>query len=185
MGRDKAAMEVAGTTLARRVGNVLSEVASPCLEVGSGVSGLRPILDVEQRGPLVALAKASVWFSQHERSGIRHVLTLACDLPLITPALSDGWWSIRLIARSSQSWAATPAACARWTLEDLDLATRAVAEGATAMQELVQIAAPDFVWPAEWVHVASPEVFDDVDTPEDWQRIVGATGSGTRTADVA
>lgn len=187
MGRDKATLDVGGVSLARRVGSALSEVAAPCLEIGSGVAGLGSLLiDTERRGPLVALAKAAAWFSDHRSDRTSHVVTLACDLPLITPTL------LRWLVEHPSERSVIPVVggypqplCARWTRADLDLASRAVAAGATAVHELVRLAHPDLVQPAEWAHVAPPDVFDDVDTPEDWHRLVTVAANGTHAVEVA
>jgi molybdopterin-guanine dinucleotide biosynthesis protein A len=173
MGRDKATMEVEGTALAGRVAAALAEVASPCLEVGSGVSGLPSVLiDTARQGPLVAVATAAKWLLD-QRSSARHVLTLACDLPLVTPAVLR--WLLEYPSDRSilpVVGGRTQPLCARWTRSDLELAVAAVGQGATAMRALVDLASPDRVHPAEWAHVAAGDAFDDVDTPADWQRLV-------------
>ncbi len=112
MGRDKAAIEIAGVPLIRRI----YDVVATCVELGQiyvvtpWPQQYRQILPADckfileqqpHQGPLIAFAQAlaeinSTW-----------VLLLACDLPnLSTPAIQD--WIDRLPSIDSQSIAYLP-----------------------------------------------------------------------------
>ncbi|HEY2429272.1 MAG TPA: NTP transferase domain-containing protein [Acidimicrobiales bacterium] len=81
LGRDKASVPWDGRTLAQRAAAALAAVTSPTLEAGPGGSGL-PAVDDPRLGPLAALAAALPHLPPD-----RHLILLACDLPLVEAPL--------------------------------------------------------------------------------------------------
>jgi molybdopterin-guanine dinucleotide biosynthesis protein A len=112
MGRDKARLELGGTSLIARAAQALGGVVARVV-LASGAAprypelGLECVLDeLPEAGPLAGLAAALARF---ERDGVGHVLVLACDMPRVRPAALA-----ELLARARASGAdvvlvATPA----------------------------------------------------------------------------
>ena len=166
MGRDKAGIVVGGQTLAVRTARVLSRVASPCVEVGAGLSGLHAVCeDPPGRGPLVALAVGVAALPPGADA-----LVVSCDLPLLSPE------ALQWLASYPAAGTVVPLRegrgqplCARWSGADLAAVAGLVAGGARSMGALLDR--------SDAVLVAPPsplaDAFEDVDTPEQLARIAG------------
>lgn len=160
LGRDKATLPVGGESLAVRSARVLAAVCDPAVEAGPGVSGLPAVQeDPPFAGPLAGLLAA---VDAHLLDA--PVLLLACDLPLIEAPL------LRMIAAWPGERSVVPVvdgkaqyACARYSAAAID---RARASGATTLRELTDRGVV-FLDEGVWGMVATPEMFRDVDTPDD------------------
>lgn len=170
MGRDKAAVEVGGVSLARRSGEILAGTTGPVVEVGPGTSGLPAVTETPPgSGPLAAVVAG--WQHLVEQTGEkRPAVVLACDLPDLPRALV-AW----LVAQPGDH-SVVPVVdgrrqplCARWSVADLE---RAGASFATGERSLREVFGPDADFAAEdaWEAAASPGELMDVDTPEDLVR---------------
>ncbi len=86
MGRDKAQLEVAGASLGEHAARRLAAVAAEILVADGGrrsVPGRRSIADGPGAGPAAGILAAA------ELCPGRDLLVLACDLPLVPPALLE------------------------------------------------------------------------------------------------
>jgi molybdopterin synthase catalytic subunit len=177
MGTSKAALVVGGKPLARLVGERLSAVADPAVEVGPShrsQSGL-PVVEEEPpgRGPLVAVVAG--WLALVERTGDkRPALVLSCDLHRVTVAML-GWLASFCPAARTEARAASlvPVVggypqylCARWSVTDLERA-RALVEAGESAVKLAFGADALFVDEDGWGEVAVAGDFADLDTPDD------------------
>ncbi len=160
MGRDKATLPIGGVTLAARVGAVLASVASPCVEVGPGASGLASVReDPLGGGPLVALL-----------AGVGAVgagtpaLVVACDLPRLSISLLTWLRDHPVSGTVVPVWDSRPQPlCARWAPDALASVAGLVAAGDRSMQALLSAASAVFVSPPPSL---AHELLD-VDTPAD------------------
>ncbi len=173
MGRDKATIDVGGTTLAARAARVLRAVCDPVVEVGSGVSGLEAVReDPPGAGPLAALLTGARVLDARV-GGSAPVLLFACDLPFVEPAL------LRLLAEwpDANDRAVVPVVggrhqyvCARYGPASLVAATGAYDRGERSLRgafaDLVVA-----VSESTWREVAPAHALDDVDTPDDLARV--------------
>lgn len=171
MGVDKATLAVgAGETMAGRTARLLTQIASPCLELGPGVSGLPRVADdLPGAGPLAALAAGAKALTAGGWSG--PALVVATDMPVVSEA------ALRWIAGYPASGSVVPVAggrpqplCARWSPADLCLAASLVASGCRAMTDLVNAAHPALVDPGQ-AGGPGEDAFADADTPEDARRL--------------
>jgi molybdopterin-guanine dinucleotide biosynthesis protein A len=179
MGRDKGTIVIGGETLAARTARLLSTVASPCVEVGPGSSGLPAVREEPVgAGPLVALAAGASALRRGipGASALRRdipgasapphfvpALVVACDLPRLDAGLLR--WLAEHPAPGSvvPIWDGRPQPlCARWSAGALALASELAAGGARAMQALAD--GSDAVLVAPPALLATALV--DVDTPE-------------------
>jgi molybdopterin-guanine dinucleotide biosynthesis protein A len=165
MGRDKASLEIAGESLARRLAALLAATTRPALEVGPGWSGLAVSDRDPAEGPLAAIATG--WRSL---AGLGHggaVIVIATDLPRLTIDVLS-WLASRPEAVSVVPVVAgrRQSLCARWCPEDLDRAVELVGAGERAVQAAL---GPDTAFLGEdvWGSVAAGEAFSDVDRPQD------------------
>lgn len=166
MGRDKAALRLAGEPMAVRLGRLLSGAAGPVLEVGPGRSGLASVReDPPGQGPLAAVAAGAraLWAMGWHGPAV----VLACDLPLLT---SD---ALALLADWPGTAAVLPAPggrrqplCARWAHADLAAAAEGAALGRRAIGDLPAVPPGIVLGPGDWSGVG-PEPFVDADGPED------------------
>lgn len=170
MGRDKAAIEVEGEPLARRVARVLTGATALAVEVGPGRSGLPSVLEEPAgAGPLAAVVAG--WRELGRRSGDkRAALVLAGDLPDVSPAL------VELLVAPPGDASVVPVRrgrpqplCARWSVADLERATAQLAGGERSLRHVF---GPDAVFLDEeaWGTVVPGSALDDVDTPADLAR---------------
>ncbi len=173
MGRDKASIRLAGSTLtlAQRAGKLLGAAVSPgpAIEVGPGSSRLGRAADFGVSDPGTGPLTAAVAGCEAlERSGFSGpVLVLAADLPWLTPEVLawlvgfPGSGSVvPVVAGRSQPL------CARWSLEDLGRAAALARQGERSVRAVFGPAAR-FADEACWGAVAEPLAFADADTPED------------------
>lgn len=168
MGRDKAAIELEGLTLAERAAVTLTAVCAPCVEVGPGRSRLRAVQEVPPgAGPLAALVAG--WHALRIDAGHDGpVIALACDMPRVTPEL------LGLLAEAGTDECVVPEAggrlqplCARYPPDALAAADRLVAAGERSMQGFLGAIPFRRLAEADWSRVAPPDAFRDLDTPSD------------------
>jgi molybdopterin-guanine dinucleotide biosynthesis protein A len=169
MGRDKALLEVEGTTLARRNASLLTQVVDTALEVGPGLSGLAFVQDeLRGEGPLVAIATGWRTLRGDAYDG---ALVLACDLPFVNVEL------LRLLATWDSPHSVVPIVndraqplCAKWGRDDLDGVDRLVQRGLRSLRHLTDQSNVTLLSEAQWGEVATAHTFDDVDSPDDVRR---------------
>lgn len=168
MGRCKATLPWAGTTLARHLGAVLASVAAPVLEVGPGHSGLEAVTDdLPGAGPLAAVVTGAAALRCRGWTGA--ALVVATDLPGCDARL------LTLLATTATEATVVPVdgegrrqlLCARYAPSALDRAQQAVAAGHRAMRAALDGEAVVELPPARWVPVAGAAALDDVDEPGD------------------
>jgi len=166
MGRDKATIRMSGETLASRTARILSAVASPCFEVGPGVSSLPALReDPPGSGPLAAIAAGASALAV----GLP-ALVVACDLPRLDADLLR--WLAGHPARGSvvPIWDGRPQPlCARWSATALGTVPRLVAAGARSMHVLLDRPGTVLVAPPDRLVTA----LADVDTPEQLAEVPG------------
>lgn len=166
MGTDKALIEIRGETLAARAARALAQVCNPVIEVGPGVSGLRCAReDPPGTGPLAALVAGA------DALATTPVLLLAVDLPSVEPPL------LRLIAEWPGSGTVVPSSagrlqytCARYGAASIESARAQLAAGERSLRVLERCGAIEVIDDSVWAAVAPPEVFSDLDTPDDLAR---------------
>ena len=161
MGRDKATIPSGGTTLAEQTARLLEQIAEPVVEVGPGVTHLPVVSESPPRaGPLAATVAG--WRALADGGWDGPVIVVATDLPRLRLEVLD--WLANHPAPGSivpRSNGRPQSLCARYAKEDLELAAQLVADGATAMRDLLAAAHP-LVVDADW-----DGALDDVDTPAD------------------
>jgi molybdopterin-guanine dinucleotide biosynthesis protein A len=169
MGRCKATIPWAGTTLARHLGAALAAVVvGPALECGPGHSGLAAVADDHPgEGPLAALATGAAALEAQGWSGA--ALVVATDLPWCDQRLlgflaavpgDDSVVPIDIAGRRQ-------VLCARYAPEALDRARTAAAAGRRAVRFALDGLPVVEVPPQRWVAVAGPAALLDVDEPAD------------------
>ncbi len=171
LGRPKAALEVAGTTLARRLAAVLSEVCPLVFEVGPGYSDLESVVeDPPGGGPLRALAAG--WAALRVRGHEGPALAVACDLPNLGVEL------VRLVATWPAPGSVVPVVAgrpqpllARWSPTALSATAAMAAAGERSLRGLLGLPEVTRIDEADWGPVAAAGEFSDVDTPEDAARL--------------
>jgi molybdopterin-guanine dinucleotide biosynthesis protein A len=166
MGRDKATLVIGGETLAARTARALAAVASPCVEVGPGVSGFAAVSeDPPGGGPLVAVAAGAAAVP-----GAPAALVVACDLPSLSVDLLR-WLADHPAAGSvAPVWDGRPQlVCARWSAAALAVATDLVASGARSMHALLDRSDAVLVAPPAELAAA----LADVDTPSQLREVPG------------
>ncbi len=166
MGVDKATLVIDGERLAGHLGRLLAAVADPVLEVGPGWSGLdRASVADPAEGPLTAIVAG--WLSLQALGHAGDVIVLATDLPWLTPE------ALRWLASVEGTTSVVPVVgghsqplCARWCPADLERATRLAAAGGRSVRPALGADAA-YLEEDAWSDVALPQVFHDVDRPED------------------
>ena len=170
MGRDKTRLVHEGRPLAERTARLLTSVSVTAIEVGPGGSGLdSTVEDPPGEGPLAAIVAGRRALRQRGLEG--PALVVAGDLPFLTLdflaflAAVDATGSVLPVVEGR----AQPL-CARWSGPDLDEAGVRYARGERSLRFLAD--APDVVLLEEpqWRAHASPQVFIDVDTPDEARR---------------
>lgn len=171
LGADKASLVLDGETLARRAAHRLGAVCDPVVEIGDGVSGLPAVREEPVgAGPLAALAAGGAWLAARGHRG--STVLLAVDLPLVDDAFLR-WLRDRAGAPTTvlRVDGRLQPVCARYGPDALLAAGSLVAGGVRALRELFDVVDHDVVDEGEWGVIASPEMFLDVDTPADAERL--------------
>ncbi len=171
MGRDKTAMRYEGRTLAQRTADLLGLVVTYALEVGPGRSGLDSVVEEPAgQGPLSAIVAGDRALRRRGHEG--SVVVVASALPLLTETF------LRFLVAYDAKSTVLPVVdgrvqplCAKWGRADLDAASQLLAGGERSLRFLAT--APDVVLldASQWSSHATPERFNDVDTPEDARRL--------------
>jgi molybdopterin-guanine dinucleotide biosynthesis protein A len=180
MGRDKAGLPFGGESMLARAVHTVSEVSDDVMVVGpSAVAAAgqpRHVSDPGE-GPLVALTMAL----RSAREG--KVLLLACDMPLVTPALLR-----HLQALAGEADACVPRVegiavptCAIYRRDVVEVAGPLVARGERALRALLEGLSVRWVEESE-LRTADPDLasFIDCDTPEDYARALAIAGVSDR-----
>jgi molybdopterin-guanine dinucleotide biosynthesis protein A len=171
MGLDKTMIPIAGEPCVVRVERAMRSTASPCIEVGPGKTSLPSVLEAEPgRGPLTAIAAG--WRALEDRGHVGPVLVVAGDLPLVSEEV------LRWLAALPGTCSVVPEVhgrrqplLARWSSTDLHSAAAAAALGRRALGDLPDGRGSRTVAEGEWATVALPEVFSDIDAPDDLRRL--------------
>jgi molybdopterin-guanine dinucleotide biosynthesis protein A len=170
MGRDKAAIVVAGERLADHAARVLTAVCEPVLEIGPGRSVLEAVGDDDPGGgPLVGLVTGSRALRERGHEGA--VLLLGVDLPFVDQRV------LELLVHHPATETVVPVAggvrqscCARYAPSALARAAQFVERGERALHSLLSAVPVVEIREEEWRAVASAQAFADLDTPEDLAR---------------
>ncbi len=179
MGRDKAAVVIAGTPLAERTAQLLQLVAEPVIEIGPGFTTLpRTSEQPPGSGPLAAVAAGAAELARCEYVGA--VLVVATDLPRLTEAY------LLLLARHpvpSPDHSVVPRdatdrpqpLCARYSASAVATAQTLAIQGQRSMTALLEAV------PITWLTAASTgtgadtgagaDVLRDIDTPDDLEAV--------------
>jgi molybdopterin-guanine dinucleotide biosynthesis protein A len=121
-------------------------------------------------GPLAALAAGAVALHRLDWDG--NVLLFAVDLPNVgVPllALLRDWPGAPTVVPEAAE--RLQPVCARYGPAALLAASSLVTGGVRALHALFDVVDYDVVAEATWRETASPDAFDDVDTPEDATRL--------------
>lgn len=185
MGRDKAAIVVAGRTLLQRVVDAVEPVVDEIVLVGAPGRPLPPVASrrplrvasdpVDGEGPLAGLL-AGLAVTEAERC-----LVVGCDQPALVPALLA-----LLLARLDDARSAAPLVGGR--AQPLVSAVRSeiradlvavFARDERALRALAEIGGADLVAEEAW-RVADPDArsFVGVNTPEELARVEAFLGGG-------
>lgn len=167
MGRDKALIEIGGISMARRLADMLGEVAFPVVEVGPGYSGGWAARETPPGGgPLAAVAAGSSALDHLGHTG--PALVLACDLPLVTVE------ALRLLAHWPGPNSVIPIVdgraqplCARWSTLDLRTAGKVLAAGERSLRHSPDRLGAVLLDETQWGKKVGRDAFMDVDTPRD------------------
>jgi molybdopterin-guanine dinucleotide biosynthesis protein A len=166
MGRDKARLVLAGSTLAERSASVLEAVAAPCVEVGPGASGLPASWESPPgAGPLAAIAAG--WQALRALGARVPAIVLACDLPLVTAdvlAVLSHWPGdgsvVPLIDGVPQPL------CARWSAAALDVA-RVRLQSTAAVRWIAELDDTVMIPEATFGTLDVATALRDADSPDD------------------
>ena len=171
LGVDKASLVLEGESLAVRAGRRLAAVCAPVIEAGDGLSGFPSVRERPPgSGPLAALAAAGGALRAWGHDG--SALLLAVDLP----AVDEGW--LRWLRDRPGEPTAVPRVegrlqmvCARYSGEALLAAGSLVTGGVRSLHELLDVIEFEVIEEFEWRAVVDADVFADVDTPQDAERL--------------
>jgi molybdopterin-guanine dinucleotide biosynthesis protein A len=171
LGADKANLVLEGETLARRMAARLGAVCDPVYEVGPGRTGLPWVTEQPAgSGPLAALAAGG---NAVRALGIPGAaLLVAVDLPRVGIPL------LELL----RDWPGAPTAvpeaggrlqpvCARYGPDALLAAESLVIAGVRSLHALLDVVDYDVVPEGVWRAIAPHDTFDDIDTPQDAERL--------------
>lgn len=176
MGRDKSLLEIGGEPLFLRAANLLKSHVSPVVLLGAPDqymwSGFQTLRDRwPGRGPLTALLTGV------ENSMRPWNIFLACDLPLIR-----GEFIELLLRRAGQDEfdAVVPRIngewqplCAAYRQTCLPTIREAIGKGKTGVIDVLADLRIDVVGSDQVAALGfSDEIFENVNTPEDWQKIL-------------
>jgi molybdopterin-guanine dinucleotide biosynthesis protein A len=178
LGRDKTQLVVDGVTLAQRTARLLGDVVEEAFEIGPGRSGLRSRADdAPASGPLVAVCVGRTLLRDNGLTG--DAMVVASDLPRLNAAV------VAFLAHFEAPASVVPVVhgvaqplCARWAARDLDDLEEFVAAGERRVRWLLSRPELTLLDESQWGHVASPETFADVDTPDDARRLGIDLGRG-------
>lgn len=167
MGVDKAAIRIDGIPQAVRLGELLTRVAEPVVEVGPGRSGLPSIgEEPPQSGPLVAIVAGARWLRARGHDG--PALVLACDLPLLPLGMLEllATWPgkdsvLPLVDGQDQPL------CARWSEADLRAAEVAATNGDRSLRRLPERSRAVVLPEDVWGRAARARELRDVDTRDE------------------
>lgn len=176
MGRDKARLEVDGTTLAARAAERLGKVCAEVLLADGGkrsVPGLRSIRDRDGAGPIAGILAAAELYPD------RDLLVLACDLPQVPVALLE-----RLV-RPFEGDALVPRwrrgiepLCARYRPAALAGFAERAESGRYALHRLLEEPVVRYLEAAELERIGPPEhLFLNLNRPADLERLGPPSGS--------
>lgn len=165
MGRDKAAIEIDGTTLAQKSADLLRAVVNIALEVGPGFTTLFATReDPPGQGPLAAIVAGRRALVEHGLSMSASCIVLACDLPLLSESI------LQRLTAAPRSGSLLPvidsiaqALCARWSASDLDEAARSFSAGERSLRHLPDRTTATLLAEASWGDDAFR--LADADTP--------------------
>ncbi len=167
MGQDKAKITLAdGRSLAQRLAEILGQVCSYVIEVGSGVTDLNCVHDsIEFGGPLRAICDG--WNLLRERDRSRPVIVMGCDMAEVPKEFLD------FLANESSQRSVVPIVggyiqplCAKWSAHDLEKATRLLASGISSLRNVFDESAL-LIDEETIATITDPSNISDVDTPYD------------------
>ena len=183
MGRDKALLRFGTETSTARVTRLVREVTSDIVLVGAaapgGATGPEAVDDPGE-GPLVAFGVGL------DRVSAGHALLVACDMPLLRPALVR-----HLCAAVGTYDACVPRIdgmpmplCAVYARHVDGVVRSLVAAGERSMRALLDRVSVRWVEASE-LRAVDPDLqsFLDCDTPEDYRRALELAGFGANTPD--
>lgn len=176
MGSDKASLPFGAETLVQRVVGVVGSVTDEVVVVGrvnaTVPASTRVIADpVDGRGPLAGLLTGL------DAVDARHVVLVACDLPLLVPAVV-----VRLLELVGDADACVPRidgiempACAVYATRVREHARQQLASGDRSLRGLLDRLQVRWV-SAEELRDVDPDLrsFLDCDTPEDYEAALRA-----------
>ena len=170
MGRDKTRLVREGRTLAQRTASLLTSLGVTAIEVGPGASGLDAVREEPPgEGPLAAIVEGRRALRRRGHAG--PALVVASDMPFLTRdflaflATFDAAGSVLPVLEDR-----TQPLCARWSGPDLDEAGVLFARGERSLRFLADSPGVVLLEEPQWRAHASPQVFIDVDTPEEARR---------------
>lgn len=190
MGREKAALVLAGHTLLQRAVDAASGAACAVVVVGAPGRAL-PAVTTPLRLTLVTDEEEGVGPLAGIVAGLEAVqtpvtLVVACDMPFVEPAL------LRLLTAVVRDGAsvAMPIVdgqpqplCSAVRTDVLSALREALADGARAASVLADLSGARLLSPADW-GAADPRgsSFVGVNTPEEWERAEAVEAGRTRGA---
>lgn len=173
MGRDKAALVLAGETLLARVVRLLRAALGGVVVVGPPeraalVPGVRVVPDAAPgQGPLGAIATAL------DALNTPAIFVAACDMPFLRPALVAYLAGLApshdaVVPRTDHG---TEQLCAVYGRGCLPAIAAQLAAGERAIAPLYARVRTRFVAPEEWcAHDPDGASFRNLNTPDDWRR---------------
>jgi molybdopterin-guanine dinucleotide biosynthesis protein A len=171
MGVDKIMVNIAGEPCITQIERAIRTVASPCLEIGPGRRSFQSLIEpMPGRGPLAAIAAGGTALRALGHHG--PALVVAGDLPLVTVAL------MRWLATRPGNGSVVPVVEGRgqpllawWSHWDLYQAAHTLERGGSSLRGLPGDTGTTIATETMWPSVATAEIFSDIDTPEDLQRL--------------
>lgn len=175
MGRDKAAIEIDGVSIAVRTAQLLSVVVDRAVEVGPGFSDLsKTVEDPPGQGPLAAIVAGRRLLVEQGLPPRASCIVLACDLPLLSrnvleelSAAPRGRSVVPVLDGLAQPL------CARWASADLDEAERRFGLGEQSLRGLPELSSALIVPQSHWGNDAAQ--LSDADTPEELAALLART----------